>query len=116
MLAREIGAERLEASAEASLPSERYLSSLAAVEAALRETRFDRVRAEERPYEIAIATERYVASRLISLSSRFARSELRPERWNRFVHEIRARLETEFGSHLTFTVSVNFAVGEKPTA
>jgi len=116
MLANAVGAERLEASAQGSLPGERYLSSLAAVEAALREAHFDKIRAEERPYEIATTTERYVASRLISLSSRFACSVLHPERWKRFVHEIRARLESEFGSHLTFTVSVNFVVGEKPAA
>ncbi|MEW5978931.1 MAG: methyltransferase domain-containing protein [Acidobacteriota bacterium] len=66
-------------------------------------------------YSVNMDSESFLESRLISLGLRFVHSVLPHPEWQRLRRESSRRLAEAFGPDLSFEVSVNMAVGSKPT-
>ncbi len=105
--------ESLQRAMEAALPSERLFSTTDGLHEALTHARLTDVKAEEHWYEVQLSTEFFIASRLISLPSRFMQTHLSPSAWGAFRHDVSSRLHDSFGSQLRFTVSVNLGMGTR---
>lgn len=109
-----IGDETLQAALGEALPWEEKFSDPMFLEAALGEVGLTGTKVEQLKYPVAVATESFVESRLISLPSRFMESALPAPEWRRFRDEAARRLTDSFGSRVCFEVRVNLAVGTKP--
>jgi ubiquinone/menaquinone biosynthesis C-methylase UbiE len=100
---------------ESALPGEKPFATLEGLRATLAHAGLADVRVEERAYEVQLSTESFIASRLISLSSRFMRTNLSASAWEGFRHDVSKRLHDSFGARLKFTVSVNLGAGTRAT-
>lgn len=103
----------LQRAMETALPSEGLFSATSGLHAVLANAGLVDVKAEERWYEVQLSTESFIASRLISLPSRFMQATLSLSAWEAFRHEVSRRIHDSFGSQLKFTVSVNLGVGAR---
>ena len=111
-----ISHETLQAALGEALPWEERFSDPMFLEAALRVAGLTDTRVDQLKYPVAMATDAFVESRLISLPSRFMESVLPAREWRRFTEEASHRLAEAFGSQLCFEVRVNLGVGTKCAA
>ena len=95
------------------MPSEAEVSQPDGVARVLRDAGFEDLQIEQRVYAIRAKTDDYIASRLVSMSSRYMLLKLSTREWERFVAQAHETLNGQFGEMLSFESSVTFAVARK---
>ncbi len=109
-----ISEDELRAALRKALPWEERFSDPVFLETALAASGVIQIVAHQVTYAIGMATHSFIASRLLSLSSRFMEVSLDPGQWARFTEEVSHRLMNRFSADLQFEVTVNIGVGTRP--
>ncbi len=96
-----------------ALPGNEEYEELDALAQVLESGGFRLLSSETRSFPVRIATDLWVKSRTLATGTRFMRSQLSEEEWDRFVRSVFTSVTETFGPQLEFETRVNFVVAEK---
>ncbi|MDQ6800431.1 MAG: methyltransferase domain-containing protein [Acidobacteriota bacterium] len=105
-----VSGERLRDASRRALPNEEYLHSRDALAAILRQAGLSIVRSEQVGFITNMTAADYSVSRFGSLSGRFIKSSVPPERWREFQATAINTLADRFGEKVEIRTAVNFAI------